>query len=35
MKYWHNASSARPCVSKMGSDFCSVPGNVSSILYVF
>jgi hypothetical protein len=26
MKYWHLASVHRPCLAKMGSDLCSVPG---------
>jgi hypothetical protein len=26
MKYWHQAATTRPCISKMASDFCSAPG---------
>lgn len=26
IKYWHQAATLRPRVSKMGSDFCSAPG---------
>jgi len=26
MQLWHNAASTRPCLSRMGSDYCSAPG---------
>lgn len=30
MPYWHMASKNRPCVAKMGSDFCSAPGTLQT-----
>jgi hypothetical protein len=35
MKYWHLASQRRPCLAKMGSDFCSVPGKCTLLCDVF
>ncbi|KAF8219319.1 hypothetical protein L208DRAFT_1341409, partial [Tricholoma matsutake] len=35
MQYWHQASARCPCLAKMGSDFCSVPGECTLLYEVF
>ncbi|KAF8229938.1 hypothetical protein L208DRAFT_1284496, partial [Tricholoma matsutake] len=35
MKYWHLASQRHPCLAKMVSDFCSVPGKCTLLCDVF
>jgi hypothetical protein len=35
IKYWHQAKETHPHLSKMGSDFCSVPGQWHTKLFYY